>query len=283
MEIRRAGIIGCGLVGSGVAQVAAQASYDVVFLDLTQRQLNEGLTAIKMSLESRVKRGRVSSRDMKDALGRITGTTEWEDLANCDIFIECVVENLAEKKAVFENIDKYAPAHALVATATSSLCVCELASVMSRPERVIGLHFMCPVPAMMLVELVKGVCTSEESAEEGRKFAESLGKTVIQSKDSPGFVVNRLLVPYLMEAIRALESGVASKEDIDEGVRKGLRYPLGPFKVLDLVGLDTAYMMSQRLFEETKDVRYAPPRLLKEMVVSGFLGRKTGRGFYEYR
>jgi 3-hydroxybutyryl-CoA dehydrogenase len=170
-----------------------------------------------------------------------------------------------------------------VATTTSSLCVSELAAVLSRPEAALGLHFACPVPAMMFVELVQAFATSEETVAKGRTFAESLGKTVILSKDSPGFVVNRLLVPFLMEAIRILEAGVASREDIDEGVRKALGHPLGPFEVLDLVGLDIAYHMSQRLFEETKELRYAPPRLLKEMVVSGYLGRKTGRGFYEYK
>ncbi len=282
MKIQKVGIIGCGLVGSGVAQVSAQANYEVVFLDISQRRIDEGFGAIKSSLQSRIEKSRITNVEMKEVLARITGTTEWEDLADCDVFIESVVENLPEKKAVFESIDRCAPVHALIATATSSLCVSELAAMVSRPERVIGLHFACPVPAMKLVELVRGVCADEESVNAGREFARSIGKTVILSKDSPGFVVNRLLVPYLMEAVRALETGVASKEDIDEGVRKGLRYPLGPFEVLDLVGLDIAYLMSQRLFDETKETRYAPPRLLKEMVVSGFLGRKTGKGFYEY-
>jgi len=282
VKTQKVGIIGCGLVGSGVAQVSAQSGYEVVFLDVSQRRIDEGFRAIRSSLQSRIAKKRLTDIDMKETLTRITGTTEWEDLASCDVFIESVVEDLAEKKSVFETIDQYAPAPALIATATSSLCVSELAAMVSRPERVIGLHFACPVPAMMLVELVRGVCTGDESVEAGRAFAQSLGKTVILSKDSPGFVVNRLLVPYLMEAVRALDAGVASKEDIDEGIRKALGYPLGPFEVLDLVGLDIAYMMSQRLFEETKEVRYAPPRLLKEMVVSGFLGRKTGKGFYEY-
>ncbi|MCK4546721.1 MAG: 3-hydroxyacyl-CoA dehydrogenase family protein [Candidatus Eisenbacteria sp.] len=283
MRIRKVAVIGCGLVGSGVSLVTAQAGYEVVFLDRTQRCLDGGLARIRSSLQSRVEKGRMDNGQVKDVLSRITGTTEWEDLAACDIFIECVDEDLAVKKAVFENIDFYAPVHALVATSTSSLCVSELAAVLSRPDRTIGLHFACPVPAMMFVELVEAHCSSKESMSAAREFAESVTRTVILSKDSPGFVVNRLLVPYLMEAIRALETGVASKEDIDEGARKGLGYPLGPFEVLDLVGLDIAYLMSQRLFEETRHARYAPPRLLKEMVVSGFLGRKTGRGFYKYR
>lgn len=282
MKIRRVGVIGCGLVGSGVTQLAGQAGYEVVFLEVSQRRLEAGLATMRRSLLSRVEKGRMADAEMREVLQRITGTTEWEDLANSDVFLEAVDEDLAEKKAVFRNIDQYAPVHALLATSTSSLCVSELAAVTSRPENVIGLHFATPVQAMKLVELVEGICTSEESLRAGREFASSLGKTVILSKDSPGFVVNRLLVPYLMEAIRTFESGVASKEDIDEGIRSGLGSPLGPFQVLDLVGLDIAYMMSQRLFEETKEARYAPPRLLKEMVVSGFLGRKTGRGFYEY-
>lgn len=282
-KIRRVGIIGGGLVGSGVAQVAAQNGYEAVFLEISQRKLDEGFGAIRASLVGRVNKGRLSDAEMKEIITRISGTTEWEDLANCDVFLEAVVEDLAVKKAVFEDIDRYAPVNALIATATSSLCVCELAASTSRPERVVGLHFACPVQVMKMVELVQALCTSEETISVAREFAESLGKTVILSKDSPGFVVNRVLMPYLMEAVRTLEAGVASKEDIDEGVRTGLGYPLGPFQVLDLMGLDIVYSMAQRLFDETKDVRYAPPRLLKEMVVSGFLGRKTGRGFYTYR
>jgi len=283
MGIRKVGVIGCGLVGSGVSQLAAQAGYETLFLEVSQRKLDEGLRAIKSSLRSRVSKGRMDEAELKDTLARVTGTTEWEDLANCDILLEAVVEDLGEKSSVLEHVDRYAPAHSIVATSTSSLSVAELAAVMSRPERVVGLHFACPVQVMKLVELVRTITTTEATVAAARQFAESLGKTVVLSKDSPGFVVNRLLVPYLMEAVRALEAGVASKEDIDEGIRAGLGYPLGPFQVLDLVGLDIAYSMGQRFFEETKDSRYAPPRLLKEMVVSGYLGRKTGRGFYTYR
>jgi len=282
MAIKRVGIVGCGLMGAGIAQVAAAAGYDTLVREVEQGLIDKGFGRIRGTLAKGVEKGKVTPADMDAALGRLKGTTRLEDLAECDIVIEAIIENLDKKRETFSTLDKVCPESTLLASNTSSLSVTEMAAFTARPDRFLGLHFFNPVPLMKLVEVIRGVRTSPATIEQGLSFARSLGKTPIVAKDSPGFVVNLLLVPYLLGAIRALEMGVASVTDIDEGMKLGCGHPMGPLTLLDFVGLDTTYYIANIMFDEFKGAEYAAPTLLKRMVLAGYHGRKTGRGFYDY-
>lgn len=282
MEIQKVGVVGCGLMGAGIAQVAAQAGFEVTVREADQTFLDKGLGRIRKFLEGGVAKGKMDQADADAILGRITGTTRMEDLSGSDVVIEAVTENLSLKREIFETLDKATAEHCILSSNTSSLSITEMASFTKRPDRFLGLHFFNPVPLMKLVEVVRTVRTSPETAERGMGFARKLGKTPILARDSPGFVVNLLLVPYLLDAIRALEKGVASVEDIDLGMKLGTGYPMGPFTLLDFVGLDTTYYIAEIMFDEFKQPQYAAPTLLKRMVLAGLHGRKSGRGFYDY-
>jgi len=283
MEIKQVGVVGCGQMGGGIAQVCAQAGYRVTVSEINEELLNKGLSAIKSSLTKSVEKGRITQQDKDSILARIKGTTNLKDFGNCDLVIEAASENLDLKKKIFAGLDKICPKSAILATNTSCLSIIEMAMATTRPDKVLGLHFFNPAPVMKLLEVVKTIATSQETLEAGRSFGQSLGKTVIVAQDAPGFVVNRLLVPQLLHAIRMLEAGVATKEDIDTGVTTGLNHPLGPLSVADLVGLDTLYFIANSIYDEFKDPQFAPPILLKNMVAAGWFGRKTGKGFYEYK
>lgn len=282
MEIRNVGVVGCGLMGSGIAQVAAQAGLEVLVHEVSAEILDRGLSRIHRFLDGSVSRGKLSRGDADAVLGRIHGITDLGEFRDCDLVIEAVTEDIEVKKPVLTALDGICREQALLASNTSSLSITRMAALTERPERFLGLHFFNPVPLMKLVEVVRGVRTSDETVERAVAFARSLGKEPILAKDSPGFVVNLLLVPYLLEAIRALERGVASVEDMDKGMTLGAGYPMGPFALLDLVGLDTTYAIAEILFDEFKSSRYAAPTLLERMVYAGYLGRKSGKGFYDY-
>lgn len=283
MKITRVGVVGCGLMGSGIAEVAARYGYQVTVREVSSEILQQGLARIESSMQRGLQRGKFSAPEHEAVRSRITGTTKLADLAHSELVIEAVVENMELKKIVFRELDQLCPPQTVFASNTSSLSITEMASVLAHPTRLMGMHFFNPVPVMKLVELVRGLRTSEDTMTVGRGFAQSLGKTVVTCKDWPGFIVNLLLVPFLLDAVRALELGVAAKEDIDTGVTLGLAHPMGPLTLLDYVGLDTTYFIAEAMFEETKDARYAAPPLLKQMVLAGFHGRKSGRGFYEYK
>jgi 3-hydroxybutyryl-CoA dehydrogenase len=280
--IRRVGVVGCGLMGSGIAEVAARCGYDVVVREVTSALLERGLGRIDASMKRAVDRGKLEPSARDAARHHIRGTTSLTDLGSCDLVIEAVVEKLDAKTAVLRELDGLLRPDVIIASNTSSLSITEMAAVTTRPENVVGLHFFNPVPVMALVEIVRGLQTSDATMQTMREFAQSLGKTVVVARDAPGFIVNRLLVPYLLDAIRLLELGVASREDIDTAITLGLGHPMGPLTLLDFVGLDTTYYIAEAMFQELKDGRYAPPPLLKQMVLAGWHGRKSGRGFYEY-
>ncbi len=281
--IRSVGVVGCGLMGSGIAEVAARSGYEVVVREVTEELLAGGLARLRGSLRRAVERGKLDQAACESALGRIRGTTALADLAGVDLVVEAILERMDEKKALLAELDRLVAPGVVLASNTSSLSITEMASSTGRPEQVVGLHFFNPVPVMPLVEIVRGLRTSDEVVAAMRDFAGSLGKTVVVARDTPGFIVNRLLVPYLLDAIRALELGVASKEDIDSAITLGLGHPMGPLALLDFVGLDTAYYIAEAMFAEFKDARYAAPPLLRQMVLAGWLGRKSRRGFYEYQ
>ena len=280
--MKTVGIVGCGLMGSGIAQVSAQAGFTTWVREVDQPTLEKGLNRIRKFLEDGVAKGKLTADAKDETLGRIKGTTELQDLATCDLVIEAVVESIEAKRQVFSTLDRIVPASTVLASNTSSLSITEIAATASRPERVLGLHFFNPVPLMKLVEVIRALPTSDAAFEQAKSFVERLGKTAVVAKDTPGFVVNRLLVPYLLDAVRIYESGVASKEDIDNGMKLGCGYPMGPLTLLDFVGLDTTLSIANIMFEEFKLPQYAAPPLLKRMVLAGYLGRKSGRGFYDY-
>ncbi len=281
-EIAKVGVCGAGLMGSGIAQTAAAAGFEVVLMEVDAAALQRGMASVAAALDKAVAKQRMTQTDRGAVLGRIVATTEVKDLKNCDIVIEAIVENVAIKTALFKQLDDLLAADAVICTNTSSLCVIELAAATKRPDKVAGLHFFNPVPIMKLVEVVRTIATTPETIDRLYAFAQKLGKEPIHAKDTPGFVVNRLLVPYLLYAIRVYEDGLASKEDIDKGMKLGCGYPMGPFELLDFVGLDTTYFIAQIMFDEFKDPMMAPPTLLKRMVLAGRYGRKNGKGFYDY-
>ncbi len=283
MEIKKVGVVGCGLMGSGIAQVCAQAGYQVVVSEINEDLLQKGLNSIKRFLAKGVERGKVTPEEMDAALPRIQGTVDIQDFKDCDLVIEAIIENMEAKKEIFASLDGICPPHTVLAANTSSLCITEIASATKRGEKVLGLHFFNPVPLMRLLEIVRTILTSEETFETAREFGESLGKEIVVAKDTPGFIVNLLLIPYLLDAIRALEKGVATKEHIDKSMVLGLNHPMGPFTLLDLLGLDTTLFIADAMYGEFKDSRYAAPPLLRRMVTAGYLGRKTGKGFYDYQ
>jgi len=281
--IRRVGIVGCGLMGSGIVEVVARAGYDVVVHELNNDLLQRGLGRVQASLQRALERGKLDAAAGQVTRARIHGTTVLADLASVDLAIEAVIEKMEDKKAVFSELDRLTQPGIVLASNTSSLSITEIAGATGRPDRVVGMHFFNPVPVMPLVELVKGLTTSDATVGAARAFAESLGKKIVITRDAPGFIVNRLLVPYLLDAVRALELGIASREDIDTAITLGLNHPMGPLTLLDFVGLDTTYYIAEAMYDEFKDPRWAPPPLLKQMVMAGWWGRKSGRGFYDYR
>jgi len=282
MEIKKVGVIGCGTMGSGITQVCAQSGYQVMVTEINDELLNKGLSLINSVLTRRVAKGAFSQQEMAAIFSRIKGTTNTKDLGDRDLVIEAANENLELKKKIFAELDKICPKHALLATNTSCLSVTDMAMATSRPDKVVGLHFWNPAPMMKLLEIVKTIAISPETLEASRRFGESLGKTVIIVQDYPGFIGNRLLAPYLLDAIRMLEAGIATREDIDTAVKLGLNNPIGPLALSDFIGLDVLLLITNAMYQELKDSRFIPPVLLKKLVTTGKLGRKTGQGFYEY-
>jgi 3-hydroxybutyryl-CoA dehydrogenase len=282
MPIKNVGVVGCGLMGSGIVQVAAQSGYSVLFVEASDELVKRGLGRLHDTLEELASRGKIDAKARDETLGRIAGTPRLEDLKACDLVIEAMTENQALKNQTFARLDGICPAHALLATNTSSCNVTALAAATKRPGHVVGMHFFNPVPLMRLVEVVRTILTDEAAVTAATEFVRSVGKVPVQAKDATAFIVNRLLVPYLLDAIRVYENGLASLEDIDAAMKLGCGYPMGPFTLLDLVGLDTTMYVAEVMFEEFREARYAPPPLLKRMVMAGQLGRKTGRGFYSY-
>ncbi len=282
MTITSVGVVGCGLMGSGIAQVAAQAGYQTTVVEASRELLDRGLGGIRKSLSGLAERGKLSRADAEATLERLKGAVGLEALKGCDLVIEAITENLQLKKETFARLDQICPSHAILASNTSSCTITDLAAATKRPAQVVGLHFFNPAPVMKLVEVVRTILTDEASFKTAWDFVQSLGKTPVAAQDTTGFIVNRLLVPYLLEAVRLLECGVGSKEDIDEAMRLGCGYPMGPFRLLDLVGLDTALFVAEVMFEEFREARFAPPPLLKRLVAAGRLGKKSGQGFYDY-
>jgi 3-hydroxybutyryl-CoA dehydrogenase len=282
MDIRTVGVLGCGLMGAGIAQVCAQSGYKTIVREVEDSFLNKGLGRIEKFLSDGVAKGKVT-QDVRDkTMGNLSGTTKLEELAGCDLVIEAIIENIEDKKQSYAALDAVVGRHTIFCSNTSSLCITELAATTKRPDRFAGLHFFNPVPIMKLVEVIRGLATSDEAYGTVFTFAHSLGKEPITAPDRPGFIVNRLLVPYLLDAIREYESGLGTLEDIDKGMKLGTGYPMGPFTLLDYVGLDTTYYIANIMFEEYREPRFAPPPLLKRMVLAGRLGKKSGKGFYDY-
>ena len=281
-EIQRVGVVGCGLMGSGIVEVIARSGLDAVVVERDEASLRDGLGRIERSTQKAVDRGKVSIQERAALLKRVDGRTELDSLLDCDIVIEAASEDIAVKIAIFDRLDTILSPETVLCTNTSSIPIAELAAATGRPDRIVGTHFFNPPPVMALLEVVRGLMTSDETVEAARSLGERLGKRVVLSKDRAGFIVNWLLMPYLNSAVRMLEEGFASREDIDQAVVLGLAHPMGPLQLLDLIGLDTALAISDVLYDEFKDPLYAPPPLLKRMVTAGFLGRKTQHGFYEY-
>jgi 3-hydroxybutyryl-CoA dehydrogenase len=282
MPIEKVGVVGCGLMGSGIAQVAAQAGCQVTVREVSGELLDKGLKSIEKNLQRLVEKGALSAAQKDEIRGMLSGTTNLEDLRGCDLVIEAIIEQLPAKKELYAALDAICSKHTIFASNTSSISITEMAMVTHRPDRFLGLHFFNPVPVMKLVEVIRTIATDPKVFEEIVKFAERLGKTPVRTSDRTGFIVNRLLVPYLLDAVRALEEGLASIEDLDISMKLGCGHPMGPLTLLDFVGLDTTYYIANVMFDEFKEKRFAPPALLKRMVLAGWNGRKAGRGFYDY-
>jgi 3-hydroxybutyryl-CoA dehydrogenase len=282
MAIKTVGVLGCGLMGAGIAQVCAQAGYSTLVREVEAPLLEKGLARIDRFLADGIARGKVTPEMRDAAMAKLKGTTRIDDFAGCDLVIEAIVENVDEKRKAYAALEQVVGEQTIICSNTSSLCITELAAATRRPDRVAGLHFFNPVPLMKLVEVIRGLSTSDATYDAVFAFAVSLGKEPITAPDRPGFIVNRLLVPYLLDAVRAYEHGLGTIEDIDKGMKLGCGHPMGPFTLLDFVGLDTTYYIANIMFEEFREPAYAPPPLLKRMVLAGRLGKKSGRGFYEY-
>ena len=282
MKINKVGVLGAGLMGSGIAEVCARSGYETIVREVSDDLARKGVRRVESSLAKAVERGKLPAAESEAARARLTATTLVKDLAGCDLVIEAVVEDLGAKKALFVELDAICGEAAIFCSNTSSLTITELSAATRRPDRFAGLHFFNPVPVMKLVEVVRTIATSDGTVDTLLDFARSLGKEPVLAKDSSGFIVNRLLVPYLLDAVRAVEEGVGTAEDIDKGMELGCGHPMGPLKLLDFVGLDTTYAIAEIMFAEYREKRFAPPPLLKRMVLAGRYGRKSGRGFYEY-
>jgi 3-hydroxybutyryl-CoA dehydrogenase len=282
MTFQIIGVVGVGQMGSGIMEAFARAGCDVVAREINDDLLERGRVYLQRSLTRGVERGKLTQAEADAALSNISFTTQLTDFAHCDLVIEAATENMTLKKTLFTELDVICKGEAILASNTSSLSITEIASATQRPDKVVGLHFFNPVPVMPLIEIVRGLLTSDETLDAVRALGQVLAKQLVFAKDNPGFIVNLLLVPYLFDAIRALENGVATKEDIDTGIKLGLNHPMGPFVLLDFVGLDTCLFIGDAMYQEFKDARYAAPPLLRRMVTAGLLGRKSGRGFYTY-
>jgi 3-hydroxybutyryl-CoA dehydrogenase len=282
MHIKTVGVLGCGLMGSGIAQVCAASGYKTTVREVEPALLDKGLGRVKKFLADGVEKGKVTAEARDATLGNLSGTVKLEDLAGAELIIEAIVENVDEKARAYAALDAIVGEATIFCSNTSSLCITELAARTQRPDRFAGLHFFNPVPVMKLVEVIRALTTSDDTYRHVFSFAQSLGKEPITAPDKPGFIVNRLLVPYLLDAIRSYEHGLGTVEDIDKGMKLGTGYPMGPFTLLDFVGLDTTYYIANIMFDEYREPAYAPPPLLKRMVLAGRLGRKSGQGFYKY-
>jgi 3-hydroxybutyryl-CoA dehydrogenase len=282
MAIQKVGVVGCGLMGSGIAQVCAQAGFQTVVREVNAELVEKGLKGIEKNLSRLVEKGTITEAAKSEIRGRLKGVTSLDELKDCDLIVEAIIEQLPAKRELFSTLDALCPPQTIFASNTSSLTITEIAAATKRPHRFVGLHFFNPVPVMKLVEVVKTIATDPAVYEEMVSFGAKVGKTPVRAQDSGGFIVNRLLVPYLLDAVRALEEGVGSVVDIDNSMKLGCGYPMGPFTLLDFVGLDTTYYISQIMFEEFKEKRFAAPPLLKRMVLAGWHGKKSGRGFYDY-
>jgi len=283
MTIRKVGVVGCGLMGGGIAQTCAQSGYEVVVREVNQELLDKGIARIHSAWDMMTTKGKLTTGQVDENRSRLHGTLNMEDFADCDLVIEAVIENMEEKVHLFPTLDRIVKPEGILLTNTSSLNVTQMGAVTKRPQQVGGLHFFNPAPVMKLVEVVQTISTSEDTIETIKQFAISLGKTPVLAKDTAGFIVNFLLIPYLIAAIRMLEHGQASRDDIDNAMKLGCGYPMGPFTLLDYVGLDTTLWAADAIYEEYKDPLYAPPPLLRRMVQSGMYGKKSGKGFYDYQ
>jgi len=284
MEIRKVGVLGCGLMGAGIAQVAATAGFETIVKEVSDEFIAKGFGGIEKSLAKFAEKGTITSDQQKEIRGRLSGTTSFTELADCDIIIEAIIENLDEKRSTYRQLDEICKPETVFASNTSSLSITEMMTATSaeRQRRFIGMHFFNPVPLMKLVEVVKTILTDDDIYEQAVEFGKKLGKVPVRAGDKTGFIVNRLLVPYMLDSIRALEEGVGSIVDIDNAMKLGCGYPMGPFTLGDFVGLDTTYYIAEIMFNEFREKRFAPPPLLKRMVLAGLYGRKSGRGFYDY-
>jgi 3-hydroxybutyryl-CoA dehydrogenase len=281
-EIRTVAVVGSGLMGSGIAEVTARAGHATLVREINDELLDQGMGRIRKSLDRAVDKGKLDASVRDEVMGRVRGTTALEDLAEADLVIEAIVENLEAKKELFAALDDICPEHTLFASNTSSLTVTEMAAATNRPDRFLGLHFFNPVPVMKLVEVVRTIATGDAAFDTAYRFVQDLGKQPVEARDASGFIVNRLLVPYMLDAIRSLEQGLGSIEDIDRSMVLGLGYPMGPFTLSDFVGIDTLFRIAEIMYEEYAETRFAPPPLLRRMVTLGRFGRKSGRGFYDY-
>ena len=282
MNIKNVGVVGCGIMGAGIAQNCAQSGYNVIVSETTSELLNKGLKSIDSILSGRVAKGKLPEAEWKATMARIKGTTDLKDFSACDIVIEAIVEDLNAKKEVFANLDKVCPPHAILCSNTSVLSVSDMAAATKRPDKVIGTHFSNPVPVMKILEMIKTLATSEETIATTKSFCESIGKVVVTTKDLPGFISNRISSSFMLNAVRLVEAGIATPEDIDNVFKLGAGHPMGPLETLDLIGIDTVFRGASALYEELKDPQYLPPQLMKKMMIMGWLGRKTGKGFYTY-